>query len=87
MSNLKRFFLFSCSLQARPVTKVLPNMQDPLVYVQREEDDDAVIGVDRKGSLCFRCNFARHDCRHVKLLNNILDADPIPDSLFEIVKR
>ncbi len=62
-------------------------MQDPLVYVQREEDDDAVIGVDRKGFLCFRCNFGRHDCRHVKLLNNILDADPIPDSLFDIVKQ
>ncbi len=62
-------------------------MQDPLVYVEREEDDDAVIGVDRKGFVCFYCNFGRHDCRHVMLLKNLLHTDPIPDSLCDIVKQ
>ncbi len=58
-----------------------------MLYVCKDEDDEAVVAVDRKGFVCFTCAFGKHDCRHIKIIKPFLDSDPIPDSFIDIIKH
>eukprot|EP00794_Sanderia_malayensis_P013299 gene13299-14672_t len=53
------------------------------------EEDKAVIGVDRKGFSCTRCTFGKHTCRHINMLNAELDGEQaaIPDCLVDFVQQ
>ena len=67
--------------------KSLTNFNEPMILLVCDEEDQTVIGIDRKGFVCLCCKYGRHSCRHIKEVKSMVEQSPIPDSLIDIVGR
>ena len=75
--------------QGYPIVKAL-DLGEPMVLVANHDDhneDQSVVGVDKKGFVCLCCKHGRHSCEHVKCITSMTKEETIPDSLVEMARR
>ena len=62
--------------------------KEKLVCVKPHNKEFGVVGVDRKGFICFSCTFGCHSCSHVEAINSLIDnqSEETPDFLLQMVQ-
>eukprot|EP00795_Rhopilema_esculentum_P003974 gene3974-18228_t len=79
--------LFSTTEQIHEAELVFS--KEKLVSVKPHSKEIGVVGVDRKGFICFSCTFGCHSCSHVEAINSLIDnqSEETPDFLLQMVQR
>lgn len=69
-----------------PDIREISSGEHPMLLVKPFSDSFAVLGIDRKGFVCYRCTVGKHSCKHVNAVKTYLEQDEenIPDFLNEM---